>query len=198
MSISRLGILPDEEMAIYLPRLREFLSATGRKITPEKFRLVAANYLPYLLSVFRVHHGSEGTVWIADRNDPALVPVFNSGPHADEFVGKYRQPLTSGLISMVFSTEKSFISLSVSERADHDKSLDTRLHLNTSAMLAVPFYFLNECRGVISCVQLQGETNAPLTPFALEDLSLLGETADMIGKLIDFALLQYFLGLSEK
>ena len=55
---------------------------------------------------------------------------------------------------MVFSSEQSFIENEVYKNALQDKTLDSKLKVRTYAMIAVPFYFLDACRGVASCVQL--------------------------------------------
>jgi len=68
--------------------------------------------------------------------------------------------------------------------AQHSGILDEKLGVTTFAMIVVPFYFLSECRGVISCVKLMEATASAgkLLPkgsvprdFDLNDLSIIQE-----------------------
>ena len=45
----------------------------------------------------------EGTVWLVDEAGEFLLPAINTGPRAGEMIGRFRQPLKSGLICMVFA-----------------------------------------------------------------------------------------------
>ena len=58
---------------------------------------------------FRQASAHEGAVWLAEEATQSLTPVFDSGPHAEQFVGSFKQPLSSGVISMVFASEQPFV-----------------------------------------------------------------------------------------
>ena len=64
-------------------------------------------------------------------------------------------------------------------------------------MIAVPFYFLGELRGVISCVQLQPADAAAATPpgFSAAHLQGLQLSAGVLSRLIEYRLLALCLGL---
>jgi hypothetical protein len=81
--------------------------------------------------------------------------------------------------------------------------LDDKLSLNTYAMIVVPFYFLNACRGVISCVQLfnvrrEADETVPAGPipsgFDIEQLNLIKRASLIISDLIDYRLLRVTVG----
>ena len=62
----------------------------------------------------------------------------------------FRQPLNRGIVSTVLASEQAFIENEVYKNARHDDKLNESLAQTTFAMIVVPFYFLNECRGVVS------------------------------------------------
>lgn len=134
----------------------------------------------------------EGTVWLVDAAEEFLEPAFNTGPRAEQIIGQFRQPLSSGLISMVFASEQSFIENEVSRNTQQSKLLDTHLHLETQALIAVPFHFLNACRGVVSCVQLKPTTAKSPAPtgFHTADLTAIQRTTSLLAQLVEHRLLK--------
>lgn len=131
-------------------------------LTPQKFpSLLTPSVLATLVETFNRVCAHEGTIWLADGAEEFLVPVYNSGPRAAEFVGTFRQPLNQGVISMVFASEQPFLETNMAGNARRSKLLDSRLQVQTAALMAAPLYLLKQCRGVISCVQLEG---GPATP----------------------------------
>jgi GAF domain len=138
----------------------------------------------------------EGTVWLLDETREYLVPRFNSGPHAAEFVGHFRQSLRSGMISMVVATELPICENEVHKNRQQDPSLDRALKLQTCAMIAVPLYYLGQLRGVITGVQLKPAESLEADPpgFAMEGLAQLQRTASLLGRLIEHRLLTLILG----
>lgn len=139
----------------------------------------------------------EGTIWLIDGTQEALVPVYNSGPRAPEFVGRFRQSLRSGMISMVIATEQPICENDVQQNKGQDRTLDSQLGLQTCAMIAAPFYFAGEMRGVISAVQLRKpDDDLPPPPgFSWEDLQSLMRTGTLLGRLVEHKLLTQMLGL---
>jgi len=148
----------------------------------------------------------EGTVWLLDQAGEFLVPAWNSGPHADKVVGKFKQPLKAGLICMVFSSEQPFLENEVWKNAKQSKLLDSMLEVQTRAMIAVPFYFLRACRGVVSCVQLNKpgaetsrSTSGAITPngFRPEHLAHVQRATAVLSQLVELKLLSCTVGWSE-
>jgi hypothetical protein len=159
--------------------LGELLDGTLRQVLADGFDRAGAH---------------EGTLWWAQ--DESLVPAFNTGPHAQRMVGQFRQPLSSGLICMVFSTEQPFIENAVHRNARQSKLLDELLQVQTWALMAVPLVVAGAARGVVSCVQLKPGADEPPDPpgFGPEQLSVLARTAAVTGRLIEYKLLSQALG----
>jgi len=142
----------------------------------------------------------EGTIWLLDEPRESLVPVFNSGPHAIEFVGKFRQKLSSGMISMVVATEQPICENAVNRNHSQDKTLDYRLGVQTCAMIAVPFYFAGELRGVLSGVQLREKPtdNEECRGFRWEQLQGLQRTAAVFARLLEHKILTRVLAFQPR
>jgi transcriptional regulator with GAF, ATPase, and Fis domain len=153
----------------------------------------------FLLDAFARAGADEGTVWLLDQNQKELVPVYNSGPRASEFVGSFRQSLRSGMISMVVATEQPICENEVHLNQQQDPTLDRQLNLQTQAMVAAPFYFVGELRGVVSAVQLRdpsmeaGESEG----FGYEDLRTIHRSAAILGVLLEHRLTSSILALTK-
>ena len=95
------------------------------------------------------------------------------------------------MISMVAVTEQPICENEVHRNERQDKTLDNDLRVKTWAMLAVPFYFAGELRGVISCVQLSpdGDTQPEPPGFTASHLEELHRTAGLLSRLIEYRLL---------
>lgn len=157
-------------------RLKQVFDPLTEKLLRDSFEKVSAD---------------EGTLWLAHKSKGVLVPVFNSGPGSKEFVAKFRQPLDRGVVSMVFHNEQAFCENEVYKNATHDETIDEALHQVTAAMIAVPFYFAHEPRGVVSCVRLgEGE-------FTLEHLKAMQFCVMVLERLIDWHLLRGILDEDE-
>jgi GAF domain-containing protein len=177
-------------------RARELAASAGAGGFDEIFDATLRASFTGTLRAIGAH---EGTVWLLDEGRSVLVPRFNNGPHADKFVGRFRQTLRAGMISMVVSTEQPICENEVHQNQQQDKTLDRELGLLTCAMLAVPLYFAHELRGVLSAVQLrpaQGDSPEPpgFTPQHLDALQL---AASVLGRLLDQQLYARALGLEE-
>jgi hypothetical protein len=198
--MARLNILPDPVFLDLRSTLLERLNRIGDSIYPGEFSsLLDPLMREELHHGFKEAHADEGTVWLLDESRKNLVPGFNSGPRSVELVGKFKQPLNAGLICMVFAGEQPFLENEVWKNAQQSKLLDTMLETRTCAMLAVPFYFLQACRGVISCVQLQppGSTRPEPPGFQAKDLATIQRTSALVSELIEYRLLSRTVGWSS-
>ena len=192
-----MNILPDAAFLELEPGLSERMLRIGASIHAEEFSALAD---PLMREIF--HSGvseagaHEGTVWLVDEGGEFLVPAVNTGPRAGEMVGHFRQPLKSGLICMVFDSEQPFLENEVSNNPGQSKLLDSKLGVRTTALIAVPFYFLRNCRGVISCVQLEGPgyDSAGSTGFRPQHLKIMQHTASVLAQLIEYQLLSCAVG----
>jgi hypothetical protein len=200
---TRTNFLPCEALLPLRNALQEHLSEIARHITPENFPGVC-NELIFntLTESFRQAGAHEGSVWILDAAKENLVMAYNTGPNAAKIVG-FRQSLKKGYLSMVFANEQSFAESEIFRNARHAKELDQNLKMTTYAMIAVPFYFLKECRGVISCVQLIDvaveanqivPTGKKPSGFGIEALSIVQNAALLVRDLINYNLLKTTVG----
>ena len=194
----RFTVLPEERLTILRPLVEHRMREAAELAGDGQFdRFFDRSMCALLVDGFSRAGADEGTLWMLDPAKHHLVPRFNSGPHAESFVGKYRQTLRSGMISMVVATEQPICENDMCRNAQQDKTLDQQLQLQTCAMLAVPFYFVGALRGVISCVQLKPagnpETDAPgFSPASLQGLQL---TAGVLSRLIEYRLMSLSLGM---
>jgi hypothetical protein len=115
----------------------------------------------------------------------------------------FQQPVSQGIVSLVVASEHAFVENQVYKNAKHSKGLDQKLHKTTYAMVAVPLYFLNEVRGVISCVQLldvevrdgQLEATGEMPRgFGPPELNAIQTIAAVVRDLIDYRLLGTAVG----
>ena len=135
---------------------------------------------------FEQVHAHEGTLWLLDDAREFLVPVWNSGPRAADFVGTFRQPLDAGLISLACITEQPICENQVCLNERQDPTLDRRLGLRTWSMIAVPLVFNEALRGIVSCVKLGQNANldeAP-APFLPGDLRQVEQLSERLNQLI--------------
>ena len=145
----RMTVLPDERLVALRPELMAALREAAREVSGEAFGSFFDGAMAGLLAgAFRRVGADEGTVWLLDEGRSALIPRFNSGPHAERMIGQFRQSLGVGMISMVAATEQPICENEVWRNERQDRTLDTELRVKTWAMLAVPFYFFGELRGV--------------------------------------------------
>jgi len=197
--IENINLVPEPAFDELQPLLRERLRRVGETIHAEQFQELLNPLMRETLQQGLTAAGAhEGTIWLLDEPAENLVPAYNTGPHADAFVGKFKQPLNSGLICMVFASEQPFLENEVWKNSQQSKLLDSMLQLQTWAMIAVPFYFLQACRGVISCVQLK-KTNAQEPDprgFRPEHLASVERATSLLTHLIDYRFLSRTVGWS--
>jgi hypothetical protein len=187
---------PDPRFLELKGTLAERLAAIAASITPDNFAsLLDPPMRSVLKDGFADAEADEGTVWLPDAAGEHLIPAYNTGPHWEKLVGKFQQPLNEGLICMVMASEQSFIENDVWKNARQSKRLDEMLNVETYALIAVPFYFLKSCQGVISCVQLKhaGQKSEPrgFNPANLESVQ---RAAALLSRLIDLRILSNTIG----
>lgn len=200
---TRANFLPEPRFVPLRPALQEHLAKLGAAVTPENFLSVCDEMLLKLLKdTFAQISADEGSIWLLDHEKQNLVVAYNSGPNTEKIMG-FQQPVTKGIVSLVVASEHAFVENQVFKNAKHSATLDRKLHKSTYAMIAVPLYFLNEVRGVISCVQLQDteEREGKLaalgtTPpgFGPPELNAIQTIAAVVRDLIDYRLLGTAVG----
>jgi hypothetical protein len=200
---SRLNFLPDERFAPLRAPLTERLQRMADLITPENFPSLLDFHAGNLLrDVFAAVRADEGSVWILDKPKEHLVVAYALGPHAGDILG-FKQPLKAGIISTSFISEQGFADNEVYRHELHSGLLDEKLHVTTYAMIVVPFYILNACRGVISCVQLinvrhEEGRSVPVTEtpsgFGMGNLDAVKRAALVLTDLVNYRLLRAAIG----
>lgn len=129
-------------------------------------------------------HCENSALWMADEDH--LVPVLGFGPHAEEFVGSYSQPLSEGIISMVHASGQPFCENHIHTNPQHSSRLDQQLGIQTDAMIATPVVSMGEIIGVITCVHTSPANEAGIThSFQASDMAELEFTAALAGRVFD-------------
>jgi hypothetical protein len=195
---ARLNILPDPAFLSLKPVLSERLQQIAENLRPDQFGSLLDPLMRQTIARGFVEAGAdEGTVWLPDQTGEFLVPAWNTGPQAERLVGKFKQPLNAGLICMVFSSEQPFLENEVWKNTRQSKLLDSMLEVQTNAMIAIPFYFLRACRGVVSCVQLNRPGRPAGPGFCPQHLAHVQRAAALLSQLVELKLLSWTVGWSE-
>jgi hypothetical protein len=203
----RANFLPEQRFIPLQPALQEHLAKIGDAISPANFLSICDEMLLKLLTdTFQRVSADEGSIWLLDERKQHLVIVYNSGPNAAKIVG-FKQPLDKGIVSLVVASQRAVIESNVYKNAKYSAALDEKLHSTTYAMIAVPLYFLNQVRGVISCVQLFDVVAQQRKPvpagktregFRLRHFAAVEMAAAIIRDLIDYRLLGTAVGWNRR
>ncbi len=198
-----MNFLPDERFLSLRSALKERLQKMADILTPENIGgILDVRIENVLRDAFDRVGADEGSLWLLDPEKEHLVIAYNTGAQSTEVVG-FKQPVGSGIVSTSLASEQGFAENEVYKHELHSRLLDDRLSLTTYAMIVVPFYFLNACRGVISCVQLfnvrrEADQTVPAGPippgFDIEQLNLIKRASLIISDLIDYRLLRVTVG----
>jgi hypothetical protein len=197
----RLNILPDPAFQRLKPALRAHLAQVVADIHSGQFAALLDPLLRELMQQGFAEAGAdEGTVWLVDKAGENLVPAHNTGPQSAKMVGSFKQPLNSGLICMVFASEQPFLENEVFKNARQSKALDKLLRSETFAMIAVPFYLLGECQGVVSCVQLKRPEAGPAPPpgFRPDHLVRVQRMTAVFSQLLEYRILCRTIGWTSE
>ncbi|HXG47012.1 MAG TPA: GAF domain-containing protein [Methylomirabilota bacterium] len=189
---------PDPRLVEHRADLLQRLRLAASQVSPDNFYDLLDPLMEGVLQRgFSTACAHEGSVWLLDAEGENLVPAYNSGPQAAEFVGRFRQPVNRGLIGMVLASEQPFVENEVFKNARQDKGLDQLLRVQTCSLIAVPFYLMKSCRGVISCVQLKRADAPGSVPegFAPEHLASVQCAAGILSRLLEYRLLSNAIGL---
>ena len=196
MNQQRITLLPEPQFVALQPQLARRMDCAAKLLTPANFTSFCDGAMRRLIADTLHHCGAtEGSIWLLDEKGQHLVNAFDHGPDAARLVG-FRQPLKSGIISMVFATHQPFLENQVFQNAMHASAADKLTGHRTNAMIAVPLFFASDCRGVISAVQLVPAVKAAAgSPgFTAEHLARMQFTSELLSRLIDLKLLSLATG----
>jgi hypothetical protein len=70
-------------------------------------------------------------LWLAEADH--LLPIVGYGPHASNFIGEYRHPLSEGIISMVHASGQPFCENNISANPQHSSRLYLQPYIQTEA-----------------------------------------------------------------
>jgi hypothetical protein len=167
-------------------RLGECLRRTLALLPPAE---VARMFTPLMQACFAdllSHLGADGgTLWLLCPEGEALEAAYN--PREPEIVGR-RQPLVSGIISLVLATGEPLSVVSAAEHVRHSPAIDVALGKTTRGMIAVPFVVADSTRGVLTAVRFAREE-----PFAGDDVRIVSHHAAILGRLLESALTERIL-----
>lgn len=192
-------IIADPDLLRVKPLMQERCETLARHLAGPRYSQFAPNLLSRLMTNgFNAIGADEGTLWLADPAQEFLLPVFNTGPDADKFVGTFKQPLDEGLVSMVYSSEQAFCEDKVYRNKMQSGRMDAMLGLLTCSMMIAPVVLAGRTRGVLSCVTLKpAEKIDDEDPpgFSGDDLRSFILLADVIGSLLDGHLVKLCFGV---
>ena len=167
-------MLPDERLVALRPELLAALRDAAREVSGEAFAdFFDAPMRSLLLDGFERAGAHEGTVWLLDDARAELIPRFNSGPHAERFVGTFRQSVRAGMIGMVAATEQAICENEVCTNARQDRTLDEQLRLKTWSC-SRPCYAPNSHKRICwqRCRMLRANDWRPVIKFGPRVISL--------------------------
>jgi transcriptional regulator with GAF, ATPase, and Fis domain len=192
----RYTLLPDPRFRKHFSALADRLDKAAQLITRETFSDFADDLMTTVLEDgFAAAGADEGTLWLVNVSKRELHAVFNNGPTAKK-IRELSQTLDRGLISMVFSTGQPFCENDIEQNPEHDKAVDRQTGFPTTAMIAVPFYFAQECRGIVSCVHLAKKSGSASSQrdFDMESMREVSRAASLLTRLFDFKLISRIIG----
>lgn len=187
----------DERFAPLVGPLEDRLLRAVELVGAENVRALWGHRAEELLCNTAAQVGAHALgVWLRDRDNQHLVLAFNAGAGGMTMPEQVRQPITEGIISLVLHSEQPFLENHVQKNAQHSKLVDLALHQHTEAMIVVPFYLQNQCRGVLSCVQVRRDDlpQAAGSGFDMNHLAAMQLAASLLGDIIDYQLLRITLG----
>lgn len=113
-----------------------------------------------------------GTLWLLDPGEAVLEAVFN--PFEPEIAGQ-RQPLVSGIVSLVLATGESCCMTGMTGNDRHSPVIDIALGKTTRSMIAVPFSPAATIRGVLTAVRFRSDKE-----FEIRDMEIIGRQSEVL------------------
>ncbi|MEM1443204.1 MAG: hypothetical protein AAGF67_12735 [Verrucomicrobiota bacterium] len=178
----------DPELSAHTAAVEQALTRTALNLEPEEFSgIIGAPGLSILRSAKDALGADSLSVWMADRSNEHLV-VTHTEPNP-EFIG-FQQSIDEGLIALVYASEQCLCENEVYLNAQHSKKVDETLGQVTYAMIATPFYIAGNLKGVISCVQLKDNVDAPNPEgFSARNMNRVRRLSAAVERLVNYKLL---------
>lgn len=187
-------ITTDSELSEYAPMIERRLASAAQSVTPDEFKtLLGDPGRAMLRAMMESVKGDSTSIWLADIEEKNLVAT-HSTPN-ESLIG-WKQPLNEGLTSLAFASEQSLCENNVYQNANHSKGVDDAMDQVTCALIATPFYFGGALQGVVSCVQIKANVEAPdPAGFSARDLSRIRRLSTVLERLVNYRLLTNLIGL---
>ena len=159
-------------------RLADHIGRSLEILRPAEVReLVSPLISDQFGDILRAISADGGTLWWRCPGEAILEAVFN--PLEPEIVGK-RQPLVSGIISLVLATSEPIRVDAADAHHRHSAAIDTALGKSTGSMIATPFRIRDRVCGVLTAVRL-----GAADPFGERETEVMERQSRVLAALID-------------
>ncbi|MES2661047.1 MAG: GAF domain-containing protein [Verrucomicrobiota bacterium] len=170
-------VVRDPELSGMSARLGECVRRSLEILKPSEAAGLVTSAMSECFADLLAHVGADGgTLWLLCPGAAALEAVFN--PLEPEIAGK-RQPLVSGIVSLVLATGEPVCVSGVATHRNHSPAIDIALGKTTHGMIAVPFVLGGVIRGVMTAVRLTGDE-----PFGENETRIVGRYAEILANLM--------------
>ncbi|MES2921327.1 MAG: hypothetical protein V4819_07265 [Verrucomicrobiota bacterium] len=148
-------VVKDAALSGVAARLKECLRRSIEILQPSEAAGLVTPVISASFADLLVHLGADGgTLWLLCPGAAVLEAVFN--PLEPEIAGK-RQPLASGIVSLVIATGEAVCVTGVASHQRHSAAIDIAMGKTTRGMIAVPFVLGETVRGVLTAVSFTHE-----------------------------------------
>ncbi len=180
-------IVRDPELSGVSARLTECVRRSLEILNPaEAAGLVTPSMSECFADLLTLAGADGGTLWMLCPGAPTLEAVFN--PLEPEIAGK-RQPLVSGIVSLVLATGEPVCVSGVTGHRSHSPAIDIALGKTTQGMIAVPFVLAGTARGVLTAVSLSRDE-----AFGERETRIVARYAEILANLMERNLISKILG----
>ncbi|MGL4401880.1 MAG: GAF domain-containing protein [Luteolibacter sp.] len=170
-------VVRDSALSGTAARLAECARRSLEILQPsEAAGLVTPTMAALFADLLKLIRADGGTLWLLCPGSANLEAVFN--PLEPEISGK-RQPLASGIISLVLATGESTCVSCVADHNRHSPRIDMVLGKTTHSMIAVPFLLGGSVRGVLTAVRFRENEG-----FGESETAVVGRCAEILSKLM--------------
>ena len=170
-------VVRDRELSGVAARMNECVVRSLEMLNPAEAADLIPSAAAEVFAELLNHIGADGgTLWLLCPGTAALEAVFN--PLEPEIAGK-RQPLVSGIVSLVLATGETVCVSGVATHSRHSPAIDIALGKTTHGMIAVPFVLAGTVRGVLTAVRLTRDD-----AFGEKETRIVGNHAEILADLM--------------
>ena len=186
-SIKDALVVKDPALSGMAARVTECLRRSLEILQPAEAVGLVSPVMSACFSDLLAHAGADGgTLWLLCPGAAALEAVFN--PLEPDIAGK-RQPLASGIVSLVLATGEPACVSGVAAHERHSPAIDIALGKTTHSMIAVPMVLAGTVRGVLTAVRF-----TPHNPFGECETRIVERYAEILANLLSQNLIAKILG----